>query len=343
MSITFTSSGYSSRRNLRSCLLASAALLLFASCSQAQPPQFDERVDRGLVANDAINEASGLAASRRNAGVLWTHNDSGDTTRIFAISEAGRDLGEFYLAGTSARDWEEIAVGPGPTDGLSYIYVGEIGDNNAAYDTKKIYRVPEPTVDSASSPSAHLLDGVETITYRYPDGPRDAEAMFVDPNTRDIYVVSKREASVRVYRASWPQSTSETITLERVATLEGLTMINGGDISGDGNEVLLKNYTNIFYWRRDGGQSLGEMFANPPDTVPYIVEPQGESVTWSADGSGYYTVSEEPQNIPAHLYFYPRRGTTSVKDEKGMGDAGIRSAQPDLTAAAHGLRSGTDR
>lgn len=325
--------------SLRTCIAASAALLFLASCSQAQPPEFGERVDRGLVQNDAINEASGLAASRRNPGVLWTHNDSGDTTRIFAISESGKDLGEFYLASASARDWEEIAVGPGPIDGVSYIFVGEIGDNNAAYDTKRIYRVPEPQVDTLALPTGHVLDGVETITYRYPDGPRDAEAMFVDPTTRDIYIVSKREASVRVYRAPWPQSTSQTVTLEEVATLEGLTLINGGDISVDGEEVLLKNYVNIFYWRRGVSQSFGSMFASPPDTVPYIPEPQGESVAWAADGSGYFTVSEEPQNIPAHLYFYPRRSTSSVKEsfkEDGMGEGRSVPEQPDLTAATAG-------
>ncbi len=334
MNVSVASPAFSVRRSLRRCIAASAALLLLASCAQAQPPGFGERIDMGPVENDLVNEASGLAAGRRNPGVLWTHNDSGDTTRIFAVGTDGRDLGEFYLAGASARDWEEIAVGPGPQEGVSYIYVGEIGDNNAAYDTKRIYRVPEPQVDSGAEPTTQRLDGVETITYRYPDGPRDAEAMFVDPATRDIYIVSKREASVRVYRAPWPQSLTETITLEQVATLDGLTMINGGDISADGKEVLLKNYTNIFYWRRADGKGVGEMFAAPPDTVPYVVEPQGEAVAWAADGSGYFTVSEEPQNIPARLYFYPRRETSGVREEKGMGEYRSGSSRPDLTAAA---------
>ncbi len=45
------------------------------------------------MTNLAINEASGLAASRRNDGVLYTHNDSGDTGRVFAITTQGFTVG----------------------------------------------------------------------------------------------------------------------------------------------------------------------------------------------------------------------------------------------------------
>lgn len=330
--------------SLRRFSLASLTLMLLASCSQAQPPQFAERVDLGLVENDVVNEASGIAASRRIPGVLWTHNDSGDSTRIFAMTTSGRNLGEFYLAGTSARDWEEIAVGPGPKEGVSYIYVGEIGDNNAVYETKRIYRVEEPSIDSGAAPASHELQGVETITFRYPDGPRDAEALMVDPITRDIYVVSKREASVRVYRAPWPQSTVETITLEHVSTLEGITLLTAGDISGDGTEILLKNYESVFYWRRSAGTTLADAFRNAPDTLPYVPEPQGEAIAWAADGSGYFTVSEEPQSIPAHLYFYARRSTSAVDDreagDKGMGDGSSSSERPDLASSDRTSQAG---
>ena len=298
------------------------ALLVFPllSCTvQAQPPEFGSRVDRGLVENDEINEASGIAASRRNPGVLWTHNDSGDSTRIFAVGRNGEDLGDFFLSGTSARDWEDIAVGPGPEANISYIYVGEIGDNNAQYPTKRIYRVAEPEVDQNAEPSAHTLEDVETITFAYPDGPRDAEALMVDPVTRDIYIVSKREESVRVYRAAYPQSTTETITLEHVTTLEGLTFITAGDISSDGGNILLKDYQTVFYWERKGGESIAEAFARTPFNPPYTLEPQGEGIAWDADESGYFTLSEEPQGIEAHLYFYPQLNVSSVNGEKAEG------------------------
>ncbi len=309
-----------------------STLFLLVSCSaQTRLPEIGPRQDRGLVESDAINEASGLAASRRNLGVLWTHNDSGDSTRVFAIGTDGKNLGEFFLEGVSARDWEDIAVGPGPKDETSYLYVGEIGDNGAQYDTKRIYRVPEPKVDPQAAAAPQVLSNVETITFQYPDGPRDAEVLMVDPLTRDIYVVSKREESVRVYLASYPQSTTETITLEHVATLQGLTWITAGDISGDGMGILLKDYQSVFYWRRVQGRPLAEAFKNDTVHLPYILEPQGEAIAWSADGSGYYTVSEEPQEIPAHLYFYPRLDISSVREENNSGSGSENATKPDLT------------
>jgi len=258
----------------------------------ADDPNFGHQIDRGLIEFDEINEASGLAASRRNPDVLWTHNDSGDEARLFALTTDGRHLGVYRIAGVAARDWEDIAVGPGPVEGVSYLYIGDIGDNDAQFDLKYIYRIPEPLVDSNQSPVDTTLAGAEAIAFRYPDGSRDAETLMVDPLTKDIYLVSKRESSVRVYRAPYPQSTSESITLEQVATLN-VTLAVGGDISPAGLEILVKTYTNVYYWCRTPAEELWEALTREPVTVPYTPEPQGEAVCWSADGMGYYTVSEE--------------------------------------------------
>lgn len=43
---------------------------------------FYQATSLGVLVNDEIKEASGLEASIKNPGALWTHNDSGDTSRI---------------------------------------------------------------------------------------------------------------------------------------------------------------------------------------------------------------------------------------------------------------------
>jgi hypothetical protein len=277
----------------------------------AEDPDFGDRQNFGLIEYGPMDEASGIAASRQNANVLWSHNDSGDQNRIYAFNSQGRHLGVYRIAGVAARDWEDIAVGPGPVDGWQYIYVGEIGDNSAQHDLKFIYRIPEPPVNSSQVPVDTSISGAETMTFQYPDGNRDAETLMVDPLTRDIFVVSKRESNVNVYRAGYPQSTTQTVTLDQVATLN-LTLAVGGDISHSGLEILIKTYDTIFYWCRTPEQTLWQAFENAPVSVPYLPEIQGEAVAWAADGMGYYTVSEETVGIPAHLYFYPRANPTSV-------------------------------
>ena len=159
----------------------------FREATAVDCPQFSAGAAVGTVESSLINEASGIAASRKNADVLWTHNDSGDSERVFAMSRDGTHLGIYNLAGASARDYEDIAIGPGPVEGLDYLYVGDIGDNGGVYSYITVYRVAEPVVDSNESLVEVTLSDVDSIKLQYPDGPRDAETLMVDPLTRDIY------------------------------------------------------------------------------------------------------------------------------------------------------------
>ena len=68
------------------------------------------------MAQPALVEASGLVASRAQPGLLWAHNDSGGAPEVFAIGEDGSDRG-WSVAGAAARDWEDMAAGPGPAEG----------------------------------------------------------------------------------------------------------------------------------------------------------------------------------------------------------------------------------
>lgn len=270
-----------------------------------EPPHFGSRVDLGLVEHDEIEEASGIAASRKNQAVLWTHNDSGDSNRLFALNARGEHLGIYYLAGCDSRDWEDMAVGPGPEAEEQYLYVGDIGDNSAQFEYKYIYRVPEPHVDPLQEPVEETLDGAEMITFKYPDMRQDAEALMVDPLTADIYIITKINGWV--YRLPYPQSTSEPITADHVGTLHlGLQLVTGGDIASNGFEVLVKTYSFIYYWHCDPEEPLWTAFEGNPILTPYIPERQGEAVAWRASDMGYFTVSEESFFFPAHLYFYPR-------------------------------------
>jgi hypothetical protein len=139
----------------------------------------------------------------------------------------------------------------------------------------------------------------------YPQVNYDAEALMVDPLTKDIYLVTKGDSSSQVFRAAYPQSTRRATRLEHVATLP-LGWVVSGDISPAGGEILIKTYTAIYYWPRMPEQNFGELFKKASMMVPYILEPQGEAVGWKADGKGYYTISEEFGGVPARLYFYPR-------------------------------------
>ena len=280
----------------------------------AAPAQFfGQRQDNGIVTSNSLDEASGIAPSRRNSQVLWTHNDSGDSPRIFAISTAAKVLAIYGISNAVNRDWEDICTGS--INGNPYIFIADIGDNLAQYDTLTIYKIPEPFVNENQPIQNDILTASETIRYRYPDGKRDAESLMFDKLTNDLYVVSKREDSVRVYRLPYPQPIQGVATAEKVATLP-LTMIVGGDISVNGTAILLKNYSKVYYFRRLLGESIGEALSKPPVEVSvYQQEPQGEAICFDWAGAGFFTISEESMlQIPAHLYYY-RQTAQDITEE----------------------------
>ena len=126
-----------------------------------------QRIDLGEIENDEILEASGIASSRFNQNILWTHNDSGDENRIFAMDINGNHVGEFFLNNVKNRDWEDIAIGPGPIEGVDYIFVGDIGDNRSENDIKHIYRFAEPQVYTDNQSSEINIDNIESVSYTH--------------------------------------------------------------------------------------------------------------------------------------------------------------------------------
>jgi hypothetical protein len=317
--------------HVRTCpkiLLLSALCSSLSACGQStvaptasadSVAAFGTAVDRGKLDGAEITEASGLVASRTNPGALWTHNDSGGDPKVYLMSDQGVMLSAFLLPDARNRDWEDIAAGPGPVDGETYLYVGDIGDNSAQYDVKTVYRFVEPLASEAQLSEAQLgeaqLDTVrqiDVLRFVYPDGPRDAETLLVDPLTKNLYVLSKRDQFVHVYQAAFPQNTESIDTLELLGQMPRpqvgiLEQLVGGDISPDGKEVLLKSYVQVFYWQHsDDSETLFELLQANPQTLPYQPEPQGEAIGFAADGSGYFTLSEAQSGIEPRLYFYPR-------------------------------------
>lgn len=258
-----------------------------------------------------LQEISGIAASIRNPGYLWGLNDSGNPAEVLLMNDS---LSIKLVVGFGKqlvnRDWEDIAVGPGPKPGRSYLYVAEIGDNLALFPYKIIYRFEEPSLADAKRGQLVVSD-VTRIVFRFPDGVKDAETLLLDPATKNLYVVSKRENPVHIYALKYPYDNADTLVAPIVAELP-LTMIVGGDIRPDGS-VVLKNYRRVFYWDNPTHKPLEELLKQDPSIIPYEEEPQGEAMTWRRDGSGFYTLSERNPGKKTYLYFYKRRDGKTAK------------------------------
>ncbi|MDZ4700979.1 MAG: hypothetical protein SH809_14825, partial [Rhodothermales bacterium] len=141
----------------------------------------------------------------------------------------------------------------------------------------------------------------------YPDGPHNSETLMVDPATGDLYIVTKSSGRQAVYRAPLAPAGGAAFVLERVGevALRGSVSLTqravAGDISPSGRWSLVKSYDVVY--RYEAG--LDPWYADTPEAMPYVPEPQGEAIAWAADESGYFTLSEEAGGVPAILYYYP--------------------------------------
>ncbi|HEX6225362.1 MAG TPA: hypothetical protein VFZ52_13180 [Chryseolinea sp.] len=280
-------------------------LFVFALTACAQETKTTDRFEKGKILaelqNKKLKEISGVASSVRNEGMLWAHNDSGNDPEIYLLNEKLETVLTCHLNGIENRDWEDIAVGPGPDPGKTYVYVADIGDNDAAYPYKYIYRFEEP---EASGVSETDIASIDRVVFRLPKGIKDTESLMIDHKTRNLYVISKRENPVYLYELRFPYSTTDTLTAAEVTSLP-FSQIVSADYSKRG-DVLMKNYESIFYWENTLNEDLITLLKRQPVQIAYQEEPQGEAIAWAVDGSGFYTLSETKKKKQSFLYYYQK-------------------------------------
>jgi len=263
----------------------------------------------GTLQGRELDEISGIAASGINNNLYYIENDSGDTSRFFSIDPTGKVHATIYFKGNpktefGVTDCEDIAVGPGPISGKSYLYDGDIGDNYSNRQFLTVYRLEEQKA-WADTGIKHAI--AIPLHLKYPDGPKDAETLMIDPIEKLIYIVSKRRDSVGIYTTPLLYKPNDTVTL----TLHGKLFFQGikpfkwitaGDISKDGTQILLRSYDKVYYWQRPSNEPVWKvMLTQKPQELPYTMEKQGEAIGFTPDGKGYYTTSE---GVYSPIYYY---------------------------------------
>jgi hypothetical protein len=290
-------------RSLRALAILLASVGWLAPAFAQACPGFADPVITGIVKDARIDEASGMAASADHPGIYWVHNDSGDTARFFAIREDGTVVVTYKLSGVKAIDWEDMARGPGPVAGVSYLYFGDIGDNSAKHAFVTVYRIPEPKMPAA--PGATIeLSGAVALEMLYPDSAHDAETLLADPTSGDLLLVTKcsplrgcTDGISKVYRYPFPHRDTARVTLEQVATINFsggafAQAATAGDISAAGDRIVLRTYSQALLWQRARNQTVGEAMNAAPCKIPLAAEPKGETIAFARDGASYLTLSE---------------------------------------------------
>ncbi len=270
----------------------------------------------GKIESPEINESSGIAASRCQADVFWTHNDSGDDAFIFAINAKGEKRGTWKVSGAKNIDWEDIAVFK-DKNGACFLYIGEIGNNKLKRAEFTIYRIREPQIAGENKTSdkknAVATENAEAIKFKYPGENHDAETLMVHPKSGDIYVLTKQisEPSV-IYKLSANYSLNETNTLEKLVEFKVPAIPNGlltgGDISPDGMRVVICDYFSAYEMiLPDGAKNFDEIWKQTPTVIDLGEREQGEAICYSADANSIFATSEKKNSPVIQVIRKPAR------------------------------------
>jgi hypothetical protein len=302
---------------MKTWLILALLLMPLAACNADEVPKPADEPETGFVVtaileSKELDEVSGIQSGE--GGVFFLHNDGGSPS-IYIADEDGRHLGKLTIRDAKNRDWEDITRIPGENGPL--LVLGDTGDNKTRYKSIKLYLVAEPQ-PSASGTYAIEVDLLHKLKVRYPDGPRDCEAMAYDPASKMILFLTKRDHPPRLYglpvEEALQAGKAELQYLGEVPVFRPPTMADllsskkrgqwisqptGMDISSDGRRAAVITYRSLYLFERAEDESWAEAFLKAP--LEYVGPPglHDEAVTFEFDELDVY-VSTERRPTPIY-------------------------------------------
>ena len=277
--------------------LCLAALTLFMSTASGAPPALSTdntyRAPRqlGRLRSSLIRESSGLATCLADSRYLWTHNDSGDESRLFLITQRGKLQRTYSIRGARAIDWEDLCSFRYRNN--HYLLIGDVGDNRKQRPFVSLYLLREPTSPQIANDRATTLPLTKTIHLRYPAGACDCEAIAVDATTGTAYLVEKSLLGrAHVYAVPLFLRATAKPQLARTVAKVRVPLVTAMDISPDGQNAILLTYGDALKFTRSPRQSWKDVFSQLGRQIRMPTRRQGESICFGADGRSLYLTSE---------------------------------------------------
>ncbi len=259
-----------------------------------------ESKEIAVLKDREINESSGLILSQRNADCFWTHNDSGDSPRLFLIHRDGRTIARVKIERATAIDWEDITIAT--INGSPMLIVGDIGGNALKREHVTLYVISEPQFPfDAKRPLTPIESSVSveaTIEVTFGGGVTNYEGLAVDANATSIVIFEKALLGARVYSIPLPSLSKKKVNVQ--ATEIGQTSVPYAcacDISKDSRSMVVTTYlVGFLFTRRTKANGLleewSETFQREPTSFPLPKLRQTEAVCFSADGKSIFLTSE---------------------------------------------------
>ena len=278
----------------------------FLQAAVAEPCPTGVIKRHGKIKHEAITEASGLIATEN---WLWIHNDSGDSATLYAIDQKGMPRASSSIDGAFARDWEDMTAFS--DQDKKYFLIGDIGGNKERIPNVTFYVIEQPT---SNTPSPLLY----TFTATYDNiGPKDAEAIIVDPHSKELLLITKgRDGIIHYLSGAFPLPSSQVkntltddptfnsqkIVLKEIHNTPFATpplnrqqqsrLVTSASISPDGSWLAVRNYLSARLYHKTSEQTWTEAIQAEPCKLPLPLQQQGETLAFAPDGNSIWTISE---------------------------------------------------
>lgn len=274
----------------------------------------------GLVTHAAMDEISGLAASRAHPGYYWAINDGGNSAQLHLMDGRGQHRASVSVTGVRNLDWEDLASFE--QNGRRYLLIADTGDNGGIRQSLALHVIEEPV--SLEAPASIAW----TLRFRWPDGPRDCEAVAVDAAAGEVLLISKKRVPAEMFTVPLAPSPQEQVA-KYVGNLAGIaqpdardlarspmygryrSQITAADLSPNGRVLAVLNYRAVYFVVRERNEGWASSLARPLShlALPWI--PQAEAIAFSIDGQSLTIASEQ---LPSPLVRFRIAAATQLAD-----------------------------
>ena len=288
--------------------------------AKLESASFGSATYAGRLEDPELTEVSGLTASGREPDLLWALNDSSNEPSLYALKKDGGRRGRLRVRDTQNFDWEALARFE--KDGAPYLLIGDIGDNGSTRDHISFYAVKEPLLGPEGLAANASVPVAFTIDARYEDGPRDAEAMAVDPRSQQILILSKRTVPPVLYSLPLEATEPSQVAMaKRVGIVDRLPAPTEQDLeeggflgryysqptalrlADDGRSAVVLTYKDAYEFPRNPNESWAEALAQRPRRIPLPPLEQAEAAALDPRDGSLWVTSEKR---PAPLFHVPK-------------------------------------
>jgi len=305
----------------RHAIVRIALALGGAAAGHALPAGYGPPRLEALITDPDLDEISGLAASRRTPDLYWVHNDAPRPARLIGLDGKGRRRGSLRIEGVRAIDWEDLAAYR--FDGKAWLLIADSGDNAGVRKERELVAIEEPAL--IGDGSEQVVRPAWRLRFRYADGAHDVEAMAVDLSTREILLLDKHAPAPVLYSLPLGPGDGRVQVARRRLALDAIPAPStqerearfpaarlGGsptamDIDASGRNAVVMTYRDLWFYRREAGESWLQAFARAPSRLPLPPLAQAEAAGFDYPGA---SVRVSGERLPAPWLLFEKTTTS---------------------------------